>query len=142
MKIKDSPKILIVTTPIRPAPTLYPPLGSLSIISALKKEGFRNTEFYNIDYLRPQYDEVIATIKEKKPDILGISAVVSTAYAYSKKLSLDIKKELPETTILLGGNLGASAEILLKKTGVDFVCTGEGEFAFENFFKLDSIVLV
>ena len=113
MSYPNTPKILIVTTPIRPTPDVFPPLGSLSIITALNKAGFNDTEFYNIDYLRPDYSEVINYIKKEKPDILGISSVVSTAYGYSKQLSLDIKRELPETTILLGGNLGASAEIIL-----------------------------
>jgi anaerobic magnesium-protoporphyrin IX monomethyl ester cyclase len=126
MNSKDNPKILIITTPIRPIPTGFPPLGSLSIISALNRAGFSNTEFYNIDLLRPRYQDTIDHILKQKPDILGISAVVSTAYEYSKRLSLDIKKLLPKTTIILGGNMGASAEIILKKTGVDFVCTGEG----------------
>jgi anaerobic magnesium-protoporphyrin IX monomethyl ester cyclase len=133
MEPKKSPKILIITTPIRPVPTDYPPLGSLAIITALKKTGFHDVEFYNIDYLRPKYIDVINYIKENKPDILGISAVVSTAYEYSKKLSIDIKNILPSTTILLGGNLGASAEIVLKKTRVDFVCTGEGERTIVDF---------
>jgi anaerobic magnesium-protoporphyrin IX monomethyl ester cyclase len=127
MKPKSNPKILITTTPIRPKPTIFPPFGSLSILTALNKAGFNNTEFYNIDFLRPDYQDVLAHIQESKPDILGISAVVSTAYEYSKRLSLDVKRLLPQTTIVLGGNLGASAEIILKKTGVDFVCTGEGE---------------
>ena len=130
---KSSPSILIITTPIRPIPTTYPPLGSLSILTVLKKAGYHDVEFYNIDYLRPKYADAVAHIKARKPDILGISAVVSTAYEYSKKLSLDIKEALPDTTILLGGNLGASAEILLKKTGVDFVCTGEGELTIVDF---------
>jgi anaerobic magnesium-protoporphyrin IX monomethyl ester cyclase len=134
-KSKNSPKILILTTPIRPIPTDFPPLGSLSVITALNKAGFHNTEFYNIDLLRPQYSDVIEFIKEKNPDVIGISAVVSTAYGYSKKLSLDIKKLLPETTIILGGNLGASAEIILNKTGVDFVCTGEGEVTIVDFIE-------
>jgi anaerobic magnesium-protoporphyrin IX monomethyl ester cyclase len=130
---KKDPKILIVTTPIRPVPTSFPPLGSLSVITALNNAGFHDTGFYNIDYLRPKYSEVLSYIKEKKPDVLGISAVVSTAYGYSKKLSIDVKKLLPETTIILGGNLGASAEIILNKTGVDFVCTGEGELTIVDF---------
>ena len=91
MNKESCPKILIVTTPIRPFPTGFPPLGSLSVITALNKAGFHNTEFYNIDYLRPNYSDVINFIKENKPDVLGISAVVSTAYGYSKKLSTDIK---------------------------------------------------
>jgi anaerobic magnesium-protoporphyrin IX monomethyl ester cyclase len=131
----NCPKILIVTIPIRPVPTGFPPLGSLSVITALNKAGFSDTEFYDIDYLRPDYSDVIKYIKGKKPDILGISAVVSTAYSYSNKLSNDIKKILPDTKIILGGNLGASAEIILKKTGVDFVCTGEGEVTIVDFVE-------
>ena len=127
MKSNNSPKILIVTIPLRPIPTDFPPMGSLSVITALKKAGFNNTEFYDIDYLRPALSDVLNYIEDKKPDILGISAVVSTAYEYTKNLSLEIQKRLPETTILMGGNLGASAEIVLKKTGVEYICTSEGE---------------
>ena len=130
---KKIPSILIVTIPLRPIPTDYPPMGSLSVITALNKAGFNNTEFYDIDFLRPCFAEVLDYIKNKKPDILGISAVVSTAYDYTKKLSLEIKNKLPETTILMGGNLGASAEIVLDKTGVDFICTGEGERTAVDF---------
>ncbi len=52
-----------------------------------------------------------------------------------KKLAIDIKTLLPDTTIILGGNLGASAEIILKKIGVDFVCTGEGEVTIVDFIE-------
>ena len=128
-----NPKILVVTIPIRPIPTEYPPTGSLSVINALKKAGFHDTEFYNIDFLRPSFPNVLNHIQTLKPDILGISAVVSTAYGYTKRLSLEIKKILPETFILLGGNLGASAEIILKKTGVDFICISEGERTAVDF---------
>jgi anaerobic magnesium-protoporphyrin IX monomethyl ester cyclase len=89
---QNQPKILIVTTPVRPIPTDYPPMGSLSVITALHKAGFDKTEFYNIDFLRPSFAEVLDYIENEKPDILGISAVVSTAYEYTKKLSLEIKK--------------------------------------------------
>src|SRR4051812_1539110 len=105
------PKIIIVTTPIRPIPTDFTPLGSLAIITRLRRAGFTDTHFYNIDLLRPSFDEVIAHLKKEQPDILGISAVVSTAYLYSKRLSLAIKEILPNCTIILGGNMGASAEI-------------------------------
>ncbi|MDP2816086.1 MAG: radical SAM protein, partial [Rectinemataceae bacterium] len=64
------------------------------------------------------------------PDIFAISAVVSTAYEYTKRLSLDVKKMLPNTLIVLGGNLGASANVLLRRTGVDICVLGEGEIPF------------
>jgi radical SAM superfamily enzyme YgiQ (UPF0313 family) len=119
-------KTVIVTTPIRPIPTEYPPFGSLSIIRAIQKSG-NEVDFFDIDSLRPSYEEVLAKLAELKPEILGISAVVSTAYSYVMRLSLDVKKMLPGTVIVLGGNLGASAEILLRKTGIDFIVTSEGE---------------
>lgn len=129
------PRIMIATTPIRPVPTEYPPFGSLSVIAALQKAGYEAVEFYDIDGVRPPYEEVLSHVCASRPDILGISAVVSTAYEFTKRLSLDVKRSLPDTTIVLGGNLAASAEILLRKTGVDFCVLGEGERAIVNFVR-------
>jgi anaerobic magnesium-protoporphyrin IX monomethyl ester cyclase len=120
-------KIMIVTTPLRPIPTAYPPMGSLSLCNYLRKNGVRDVKFYNIDSNRPSYEEALAHIIAQKPSILGISAVVSTSYAYTKQMSLDVKKALPETLVVVGGNLAASAEILLRKTGTDICVLGEGE---------------
>lgn len=128
-------KTLIVSCPIRPTPAGFPPLGSLSVMNYVRKRGFPDTSFYDIDGLRPAYDDVLARIRAERPDVLGISAVVSTAYAFAKKLSLDVKAMLPDTTIVLGGNLAASAEILLRQTGVDFCVIGEGEETFRKFLE-------
>lgn len=128
-------KVLIVTTPIRPIPTNYPPIGSLSLIKYLRKNGLSNVEFYNIDGNRPSYAEALAYIRAVNPDVLGISAVVSTAYEYTKKLSLDVKKMLPHCLVVVGGNLAASAEILLRKTGTDLCVLGEGEKIFLNVVR-------
>ena len=127
------PTVMVCTIPMRPVPTEYPPIGSLAILNALRKAGFDSLEFYDIDQLRPTYEEVLAHIAASRPNILGISAVVSTAYGYTKRLSLDVKRLAPDTTIILGGNLGASAEILLRNTGVDFVATSEGETVLVDF---------
>ena len=132
---KENTRILIATTPIRPIPTEYPPFGSLAITNALKQDGFNCIDFYDIDALRPSYEEALQKIIQTKPDVLGISSVVSTAYGFAKELSLDVKKALPETIIVLGGNLGASAEILLRKTGIDFVVNGEGENTIVAFMN-------
>ena len=123
-------KAMIVTTPIRPVPSRFPPIGSLNIINYARKHGYDGIEFYNVDAIRPDYGEVIAHIKKAAPDILGISAVVSTAYEYTKRLSIDIKRLLPDTLIVMGGSLGASAEVLLRKTGVALCVLGEGEKVF------------
>jgi radical SAM superfamily enzyme YgiQ (UPF0313 family) len=126
---------MLVTTPIRPYPTTFPPIGSLSILSYLRKNGVGDVEFYNIDGNRPEYPEVLEHIRHRQPDILGISAVVSTAYAYTKKLSQDVKRISPDTLIVVGGSLAASAEILLRKTGTDLCVLGEGEKVMLNIVR-------
>ena len=125
-------KVMLATTPIRPVPTAFPPFGSLTLMKYLRKNGFNDLEFYNIDGNRPSYEEVLDHIRAAKPDVFGISAVVSTAYEYSKRLSLDVKRMLPDTLIVLGGNMGASANVLLRRTGVDMCVLGEGEQTFLN----------
>lgn len=132
--------IVICTTPIRPVPTSYPPFGSMAVINSLRKAGF-DPYFYDIDGLRPDFKEVEAFFRKRQPDVLGISAVVSTAYAYTKKLVRMIKEVSPRTRIVLGGNLAASAEILHRLAGVDFCVLGEGEVISANLFRaLDGMI--
>lgn len=128
-------RVMLVTTPIRPQPTDYPPFGSLSIVKYLRRHGVQGVEFYNIDGNRPSYAEVLAHIKERRPDVLGISAVVSTAYEYTKRLAVDVKKMLPDTLIVVGGNMAASAEILLRRASVDLCVLSEGEKVFLNVVR-------
>ncbi len=123
-------KTMVVTTPLRPVPTAYPPTGSLSVIKYLRRHGIQDIEFYNIDSNRPSFEDAVAYIIKANPSVLGISAVVSTAYDYTKRLSIEIKKALPKTLIVVGGNLAASAEILLRHTGTDICVLGEGEKTF------------
>ena len=127
-------KILICTTPIRPVPTDYPPIGSLAVIQALREAGTQPV-FYDIDGLRPSFQEVIEKLKREAPDLIGISAVVSTAYSYVKQLCREIKKELPRARIVLGGNLAASAELLHRTCGVDLCVAGEGERVMVNLVR-------
>jgi len=127
--------IMMVTIPLRDAPSHGVPYGVLTVMNYVRKHGYGDIELYHIDDNRPSYDDVLAHIKSQKPDVLGISAIVSTAYDYTKKLSVDVKAMLPDTLIVTGGNMAASAEILLRKTGTDLIVIGEGEKAFLNILK-------
>jgi anaerobic magnesium-protoporphyrin IX monomethyl ester cyclase len=127
-------KTLLVTTPIRPTPTDFPPIGSLSIISYLRRNGFE-IDFYNIDSLRPSDEEAVQYIADLSPQILAISAVVSTAYEYTKNLIRSVKEKLPNTLVIVGGSLAASSEILLRCAGADLCATGEGEKVMLNVIK-------
>lgn len=128
-------KTLIVSTPIRPVPTSFPPFGSLALLQYLRKNGVDDVDFYNIDANRPTFEEAVEEIVRRKPGILGISAVVSTAYEYTRRLSAAVRERLPDILIVLGGNMGASANVLLHRTEVDLVVVGEGEVVFLNLIR-------
>ena len=78
-------KICVCTTPIRPSPTDFPPFGSMAVIQALRNIG-EQVSFYNIDYHRYNHEQNSQYFASKQFDIIAISAVVSTAYAYTKYL--------------------------------------------------------
>ncbi len=91
-----NPKTIIATIPLRETPAAYFPVGSLSVVTVLRRAGFIDSHLYNTDWFRPRFEQLIEYLKSEKPDILGISAVVSTSYEFTKKLSLEIKKLLPQ----------------------------------------------
>lgn len=124
-------KIVICTVPIGPSPNDYPPFGSLGVIQALRSAG-HDPIFLDIDGLRPPFSNVVEHIRREAPDILGISAVVSTAYGYVLNLCTAVREALPKVRIVVGGNLAASAEILHRFCKVDVCVVGEGERIIVN----------
>ena len=90
----------------------------MAIMQSLRAAGY-DPFLLDIDGKRPPFEEVEAFFTREQPDILGVSAVVSTAYAYTKKLVRMVRRVSPKTRIMLGGNLAASAEILHRLTGIE-----------------------
>lgn len=118
--------IVICTMPIRFSNSDYPPFGSMAVIQSLRRAGF-DPYLYDIDGLRMSFTEVEKFFTMRQPDVLGISAVVSTAYEYTRKLVILIRRVSPKTRIIVGGNLAASSELLHRLAGVDYCVSGEGE---------------
>ena len=121
-------KSIFITLPQRER-SLNIPLGILAIATELFNCGYKEIKIYDIDFLRPSFDSSIDKIVSYEPDLIGISAPVSTAYVNVKQYSSELKKRLPDALIVVGGNIVASAEVLLKKTAVDICIAGEGEIA-------------
>lgn len=92
--------------------------------------------FYNIDYHRPEEKEIKDYFEKHKFNVVGISAVVSTAYQYTKKLVEWIRNVSPDTRIIVGGNLAASAEILHRKCHVDYCVIGDGELTVQKLLNV------
>lgn len=136
----DNFKAGICNVPLRKKPAMIPPFGSMYIVQALRKIG-ADVEFYNFDYFRPEDADLVHYFGQKTFDVVGISAVVSTAYAYTKKIAQLIKSVSPKTIVIVGGNLASSAEILLRKCDVDFCVIGDGEITIQalvNFLATHS----
>ena len=127
-------KICICTTPMRPKPTPFPPFGSMAVIQALRNIG-EKASFYHIDYHRYNHSQISEYFASQQFDMVGISSVVSTAYAYTKYLAQLIKKVSPKTIVFVGGNLAASAEVLHRKANVDYCVIGDGEIIVQNLVK-------
>jgi len=125
-------KVMLLTIPMESKPAVFPPFGALSVMNYARKRSQHTFNFYNLDYHRDSFDKALQHIVDYKPDVLGISAVVSTAYKYTKQLATEVKRLLPDTMVVVGGNLGASAELLLRRASVDLVAVGEGEITFLN----------
>ncbi len=127
-------KVCIATTPIRPKPTVFPPFGSMAIIQSLRSVN-HTVDFHHIDYHRYTDEQNRDYFKKKQFDVVGISAVVSTAYAYTKYLTTLIKEVSPNTVVFVGGNLAASSNVLHRKVKVDYCVIGDGEIIVQNLLE-------
>ena len=118
---------------------ILPKVAIISLIEAMKKADFSEStfDFFDIDMLHPvTADEDIQNyFLDRKPHVVGLSAVVSTSYQQIKRISSIIRKNLPETWIVMGGNLAASSEAVLKSTEVDLTVVGDGEIAWVKILE-------
>ena len=113
-------KICILTTPIRPVPTNWPPLGSMAIIQSLRNDG-HDVHFYNIDFHRPTHQQNLDYFNNNKFDAIGISAVVSTAYAYTKYISKLIRSS-NQILLFFGWWDGSKLKRFIKENRSSVLC--------------------
>jgi anaerobic magnesium-protoporphyrin IX monomethyl ester cyclase len=127
-------KVAICNVPIRGKPTDVPPYGMMYIRQALRDVGCE-VDFYNFDFLRPSDASIDSIFKNKHYDMVGISAVVSTAYIYTQKIASIVKINCPNAYVVLGGNLAANSEVILRHTEVDFCVIGDGELTIKELVR-------
>lgn len=105
---------------------IMPKIAIVSLIHWMSKFGY-SCDFYDIDMLLPSEDEIFNYFKSKQPDVVGISAILSSSYLQVKTLSSIIRRSCPSSWIVMGGNMAASANVVLRKTEVDICVIGDGE---------------
>jgi len=127
-------KIVLCNLAIREQRNTWPPVACTSLCNVLAREGY-NPVFYDTDAKRPSPEDLNRYFEKERFNIVGISAVVSTGYEYTKRLARIIKKASPETQIILGGNLAAAYEVILRKCQIDICVIAEGEKVLLNLVK-------
>lgn len=107
----------------------------------MDKNGYPLSEcnFIDIDMLLPSDEELLGYFRKYSPNVVGISASTSGTYAHIKHISSLVKVACPEAFVVMGGNLSASANLVLRKTSVDMCIVGDGEIAWVKL--LDHIKL-
>lgn len=101
------------------------PFGLLYVGAALKAKGYK-VRIIDLQANPEQENEIIEILTKSSNTILGINAL-APHYRWVKRFSLKLKKIAPQVPIVIGGHIAVIYEMLLLKTGVDYVCLGEGE---------------
>lgn len=128
-------KILLMNIPSGPYPSETLPVGISRVMEGLNSSLDCRIKFIDMDYRRLSFTEMKKEIAEFSPDIIGISAVLTHAYAYIKKLSLFLKDEFPDTVQVLGGEMASISNIVIQKTKIQYCVAGESEPAFSALIK-------
>ena len=130
-------------TPLIPrgANTRHPPfpLGIVRVLWEMEQNGY-DGDIYDINNLRHKDEVIIDNFKKYKPDIIGLSGTLSHCYPHMKRIANLIRNLFPKVWIIVGGNISASANILLNKTDTDVCVVGDGEIPFIkilNYIKLN-----
>lgn len=118
-----------------------PRLGAQAIRDHVIRMGHAQDRvlFYDIEMLSPTDDDIRNKLLKDKPDIVGLSAVLSHSYLQVKRVAKIIKEVAPHCWIVVGGHLTASARVILSKTEVDVCVVGDGEEPFSRFVEFVKI---
>lgn len=128
-------KLLLLNIPMGPYPTTDAPVAITRVIENLDPALNIEVSFYDMYLETPPLEEVRRRIEVFHPAVIGFSAILSHNYAYVKRLSLFIKQHFPDVIQVLGGEMASIANIIVRKTAVDFCVTGESEPTFSTLLR-------
>ena len=111
---------------------IVPKVAIVSLVDSMKRAGYSKLsyDYYDIDMLYPNDDEIGIYFSRYKPNVVGLSAVVSTSYSQVARIASIIRQKVPDAWIVMGGNLAACSEAILVHTEVDLTVVGDGEVAW------------
>lgn len=128
-------------SPAGRAMTKRPPLAFLSLSAMLEKNGIKTgiIEAKGIKNEKIAMEKTIRLAKKANPEVVGLTCL-TTEVLETRKLASEIKKELPDAKIIVGGVHPTlrPEDLVYKKSPVDFAVIGEGE---ETIVELSDFLL-
>jgi anaerobic magnesium-protoporphyrin IX monomethyl ester cyclase len=124
---------IVLIQPQSGTPSLkVPPLGLAYITAVLKRN---NIEAKIVDLTAENID-LSTYLSHEKPDVIGISSIVTNA-RNALKIAETTKKILPRSFVVMGGPYPSMMGNLLlaRHREVDAAVVGEAEFAFLDLVK-------
>ena len=111
----------------------YPYLGLCSMAAVLRKEGI-SVEMLDCAALNYTKEGILSRIKSSSPKIVAVS-VMSMMLRFCHELINDIKKQCPETTVIVGGSHLNAEPGIFSSMHADYGMIGECEYDFTDFCK-------
>lgn len=128
-------KLLLLNIPLGPFPTTDAPVAITRVIENMDPTLDVEVSFYDIYLETPSLEDIRRRVEVFSPKIIGFSAILSHNYGYVKRLSLYLKRHFPDVIQVLGGEMASIANIVVRKTAVDFCVTGESEPTFSQLLR-------
>ncbi len=106
----------------------FPPIGIMSLSSVLKRQGHECVMFDQANPNTPN-EHIVEEIRGRKPDLVGLSFLSTTAYPYAKVFARQIRAAGCDMKIAFGGVFAAlnARRVKAQCPEIDYVCRGDGE---------------
>jgi len=113
-----------------------PPLGVMYLASVLRNEFGADVSIIDTRLGNLTNRDILKTLSEKKPDIVGLSSFTIEA-PQMHSIASDIKKEMKDIIIISGGpHPSADPARVLSDRNIDFIVIGEGEETIKDIIKV------
>lgn len=133
-------RILLTNSPFQYYHTtafFHPDWGALNLAQLAAMVDIPENEIKLLDnwHFWFKSDEIIKTIKEFKPDLVGISNSTDGDTRSVGEMGALIKKKFPGIILVTGGEAATINYKYLLNQGFDFVVVGEGEYTFKELIE-------
>ncbi|MBI2059690.1 MAG: B12-binding domain-containing radical SAM protein [Nitrospirae bacterium] len=114
---------------------MTPPLGLMYLASYLRLHSHHEVRIVDVGYDQHPYGELVDTLRDFRPDLVGLSALTAEATAMHWAAA-QVKACCPDTPVIVGGPHASSyPREVLSDPRIDYLCIGEGEKTFHEFVE-------